>query len=625
VSLASGVVVGSYRISGVLGRGGMATVYGARHVDDGRPVALKILTGPLSEDPAFAERFRREGRLQASLEHPHVITVFEAGESEHGLFLAMRPVAGPSLATLVSERTLDAARALALLRQVADALDAAHAAGLVHRDVKPHNVLVGEGDEAFLGDFGLTRLGGATGITATGKLLGTVAYLAPEVIEGGEAVPASDRYAFAATLFECLTGTVVFPRRNEAAILFAHSNVPPPRISERRDELPAALDETFARALAKDPAQRPLSATELVDEVGERLAAAGAAALGPPPPAGARALESDTVEPLPVRRDAAPSNARRPVALWLALAALVGAAAGAAGFALIDGADDTAAGAVVPPPLRGTTILGSDLGEPGRTRDCRGRAVGPGSPSCTLVQSALPGAVIVVPSDGVIRRWGVRSARGELGLVVARSRTGGFGQLKRSRSEFVADDRVHLFDTDIAVRRGHLVGLLAVPGSGVGLRERAGASMHRWIPRLRGTQPPGRGPSEELLLRVEFEPGAQQREPRQVTGAEAAALPAGKIRARRRLRFSNGRPVEMRLVQIGPRFVLDELIGGRRTVRIDVPDFRVSPGARLLTFEVYAEAAPQQLGVYIQYVNEESSRILDHFFDVYPREIQFID
>ncbi|MCW3066890.1 MAG: serine/threonine protein kinase, partial [Solirubrobacterales bacterium] len=302
-------MVGSYEIEGPLGRGGMAVVYRARHVEVGRRVALKVLAGELGADPEFVARFRREGRLQAALEHPHVVPVYEAGESEHGLYLAMRLVVGSTLAVLMSERTVDGARGLALVGQVGEALDAAHAAGLVHRDVKPQNVLVGGADDAYLGDFGLTRVGGATGVTATGKLVGTVSYLAPEVVRGAEAVPASDRYAFAATLFECLTGTAVYPRRTEAAILYAHTSESVPRISRRRSELPPALDEIFARALAKDPGERPESARALVDAVSEVLAAAGAGALPPPPPPGADALDGTTVEPLPLP-EPPPSEAR---------------------------------------------------------------------------------------------------------------------------------------------------------------------------------------------------------------------------------------------------------------------------------------------------------------------------
>jgi len=286
VPLEAVTVVGSYRVDGILGRGGMAVVYSARHVELGREVALKVLAAELGSDPEFVARFRREGRLQASLEHPHVVTVYEAGESEHGLYLAMRLVRGSTLAELMRERALDASRALGLLRQVGDALDAAHAAGLVHRDVKPQNVLVGDADDAYLGDFGLTRAGGTAGITATGRLVGTISYLAPEVIRGDEAVPASDRYAFAAMVFECLTGTVVFPRRTEAATLYAHSSEPPPRISQRRPELPQVLDGLFARELSKNPDERSHSARGFVDAVGGLLEGAGVGSLGLPPAPG---------------------------------------------------------------------------------------------------------------------------------------------------------------------------------------------------------------------------------------------------------------------------------------------------------------------------------------------------
>src|SRR3954451_14331246 len=255
-----GTVVAGYTIEGILGGGGMSVVYSARDRELDRLVALKLLDAELGTDPAFVARFRREGRLQGSLAHPNIVTVYDAGESESGLYLALRLVPGATLAALMEEHALDAARALTLLRQVAEALDAAHAAGLVHRDVNPQNVLVGAGDHAYLGDFGLTRIGGAGGVTATGHILGTIAYLAPEVVRGDEATPASDRYAFAAMVFECLTATRIFPRRTEAAVLFAHTSEPPPRISARRAELPPALDVVFEHALAKEPGTRPATA-----------------------------------------------------------------------------------------------------------------------------------------------------------------------------------------------------------------------------------------------------------------------------------------------------------------------------------------------------------------------------
>jgi len=630
VKLEPGTVVASYRIEGLLGLGGMAVVYRAEHVELGRQVALKVLAGDLAADPEFVARFRREGRLQASLEHPHVVTVYEAGESEHGLYLAMRLVAGSTLAVLMSERTLGAERALALLGQVADALDAAHAAGFVHRDVKPQNVLVGDADDAYLGDFGLTRVGGASGVTATGRLVGTVSYLAPEVILGDDAVPASDRYAFAATLFECLTGTAVYPRRTEAAILYAHTSEPVPQISRRRPELPTALDDVFARALAKDPRERPGSARELVDAVRESLGADALRALGPPPPPGADALDATTAAPIgaiePVGR-ASPARAGRALVAWLVGAALVGACA-AAGVAAV--ADEGDSPAVAPAPLPGATVLGSSLAAPGRTRDCLGRAPTPSSPSCTLVQAGLPGRALVVPKDGVIQRWGVRSARGELALAVLRPLGAKAHQVARSENEFVTDDAPHVFDTDLPVSQGDLVGLVAVPGgSAVGVRPGVGgATTKRWIPVLTAERTPDRGPGtgldDELLLRVEYIPGGEPRRPRQVTGAAAASLPAGRVRTRRRLHYTNGRAVEIALVVLGDRFAFDEFIDGRRTARIDVPQFRPDQG-RIIELEVYAEDRPEQLGIYVEFNNDESARILDHFYAVFPREFQFVD
>ena len=334
--LATGSMVGPYRIDGMLGRGGMATVYAATHESLGRAAALKLLDPRLATREDFVRRFGREGRMQASLEHPHVVAVYETVEAEEGLFIAMQLVRGPTLATLIAGGALTAARALALLHQVADAIDAAHVAGLVHRDIKPQNVLVADGDHAYLADFGLTTLGDETGLTVTGDVLGTVAYLAPEVIRGDTATAASDRYAFAALAFECLTGSVLFPRPTQAAQLYAHTTEPAPRISTRRADLPEKLDAVFERALAKSPADRPGSASGIVRAVRAALGDELIAVLEPPVPLRSPDLDAagstaSAAVPIVAAGASAPGTERsskRP--LGLVLAAILAAGLGGA-------------------------------------------------------------------------------------------------------------------------------------------------------------------------------------------------------------------------------------------------------------------------------------------------------
>lgn len=603
----------------------MGVVYSATHVEFDRRVALKVLAEELSHSQEFVARFRREGRLQAALEHPHAVTIYEAGESDHGLYLAMRLVPGPTLALLMQERALDSTRGLQLLRQVADALDAAHAAGLVHRDVKPQNVLVGDSDDAYLGDFGLMRVGGAAGVTATGRLLGTIAYLAPEVIRGEEAVAASDRYAFAAMTFECLTGTVVYPRGTEAAVLYAHTSEPPPCASARRSALPSALDEVFANALAKEPSDRPRSARAFVDRIGGVMVGAGAGALEAPPLVAA-ALEATTVEPL-AHPTAHTQSRRRRIAPWIIAAVALAVALSLGGYAAFGG--DPGAADAAPAPLPGARVLGSDLSKPGQTLDCREHAVTPASPECTIAQTALPGATLVVPEDGVIRRWSVRSAHGELSLAGLRPRAGGASQFARSENEFAENDGTFTFPTDLAVERGDLLGLVVIGGSGVGARPVGGSTTERWIPHLGGSTrrpefPPGRGFDDELLLRVELVPGAKQRLPREVKGAAALSVPAGHVIARRRVHSGNGDPVELDVVATGNRLVLDELVDGQRAARIDLPGFR--PGGKVITLDVQpVEAIPDAVWIYIEYVAANSARIRSHFYGADPRGIDFIN
>ena len=278
-----GVELGGYRIESVIARGGMGVVYLAEHRRLERQVALKVLAPELARDSAFRERFLQESRLAAGLNHPNVIPIHDADEADGVLFIAMRFVEGPDLGELIAmEGPMPTARALALVSQVAGALDAAHARGLVHRDVKPGNVLVAEGEHAYLTDFGLTRLvvDPAAAFTAPGQFLGTVAYVAPELIEGSAVDHRADVYSLGCVLYECLAGEPPFAQDSELAVMWAHVQQDPPLASASRPELPTALDGVIARALAKDPDQRYQSCRELaqaalavsVDEASRLLA-----------------------------------------------------------------------------------------------------------------------------------------------------------------------------------------------------------------------------------------------------------------------------------------------------------------------------------------------------------------
>jgi serine/threonine protein kinase len=250
----------------------MGTVYRATQLSLKRPVALKVLAYELSNDPGFRARFEREGEVQAALDHDHIVSIYEAGETEHGLFIAMRLIQGCTLKDLIFSGELDPRRTLRLLAQVAHALDAAHDADLIHRDVKPQNILIGQGDHAYLADFGLIKAVDDHGpLTGTGQFIGTIDYVAPEQIQGDPATATSDCYALAGVMFECLTGQVPFLRPNEAATLHAHVLQPPPKLTEIRPDLPAEFDDVIAHGMAKDPAARPPTAVGLIMEAQRAL------------------------------------------------------------------------------------------------------------------------------------------------------------------------------------------------------------------------------------------------------------------------------------------------------------------------------------------------------------------
>jgi len=262
-----GTSVGIYEVRARIGRGGMGEVYLARDTRLGRPVALKVLAERFALDERFRERLVRESRLAASLDHPNVVPVYDAGEADGRLFIAMRYVDGVDLKALLRDAApLAPERVVDIAGQVAEALDAAHQRGLVHRDVKPSNVLLdqqGDRDHAYLADFGLTH-SPATAGPPDGQLMGTVDYVAPEQIRGDVVDGRADQYALGCLLFECLTGSLPFRDRSEVAAIFAHLEEPPPVASERHEALPPAVDAVLARAMAKEPDERFDSCRELV-------------------------------------------------------------------------------------------------------------------------------------------------------------------------------------------------------------------------------------------------------------------------------------------------------------------------------------------------------------------------
>src|SRR4051812_2867669 len=302
--------VGGYRIESFIARGGMAVVYRARDTRLNRPVALKVLAPELTENESFRKRFMRESQLAASIDHPHIIPIYRAGQFEDALYLAMRFVDGTDLHGLLARTgPLDLPLTVRVFDQIGSALDVAHEHDLVHRDVKPGNVLVdqhGGGPGRFhlyLTDFGLTkRIASLSGLTAPGHFLGTVDYIAPEQIAGRPADARTDVYALGCVLFEALTGDRPFDRETDAAVLFAHLHDRPPSVAAVRSDLPRVVDRIVAKALAKEPGGRYASCHELVADL--RALATKAAPTPPAPEPGGPAARRGAAgtESRPTRR-----------------------------------------------------------------------------------------------------------------------------------------------------------------------------------------------------------------------------------------------------------------------------------------------------------------------------------
>jgi serine/threonine protein kinase len=280
-----GTEIAGYTVESALGRGAMGVVYVARQRTPDRKVALKLISPAFATDDRFRRRFLREATAAAAIEHPHILPVYDAGESDGTLYMAMRLVDGQELRdTLQDSAGLSIDRAVGIVQQVGSALDAAHARGLIHRDVKPGNILVGrqadadEPDFCYLTDFGVSTWTSSTAatITATGQMVGTANYIAPEQIEGGRVDGRADIYSLGCVLFECLTGRPPFAGRAPAAILYAHIHEQPPRLGTIRPDLPPAVERVVDRALRKAPVERYASCRDLTHDL--RASTAGTTA-----------------------------------------------------------------------------------------------------------------------------------------------------------------------------------------------------------------------------------------------------------------------------------------------------------------------------------------------------------
>ncbi len=285
-----GSMFGKYKLTAVVGQGGMGEVYEAFDTSKDRKVALKILREQFSHDEQFRARFQRESHAVAILQEPHVIPIHDYGEIDGKLFIDMRLVRGRDLHELLREGPLEPARAVSIIAQVADALDAAHAEGLVHRDIKPQNILVTPNDFAYLVDFGIAETRGETRLTKTGTAIGSFAYMAPERFEDRPTTSAVDVYSLAGVLHEALTGSTPFVVSGFEQLIGAHLSAPPPRPSMVNPRVPAALDAVIARGMAKEPDDRYGSAGALARAAKRALSAASGSGTGTGPTALAQTM-----------------------------------------------------------------------------------------------------------------------------------------------------------------------------------------------------------------------------------------------------------------------------------------------------------------------------------------------
>ena len=265
--LPAGAVLGPFRIHTPLGEGGMGIVYHAERVSDGEQVALKVLKRELAEDEMYRRRFIREARALGEVHHPHLVRILDVGEAEGCPYLALSYVDGSSAEQRIAAGPMPLGEVLQLVSEVASGLDALHSSGVVHRDVKPSNVLLDREGRASLTDFGLAKGRDYTVLTRLGQVIGTLDYLAPELIKGQEATPASDIYALGCVTFECIAGSPPFAGKSVFQVGMAHLQEEPPDPCASRPDLPVAASAAVLQALAKEPSQRPATASAYAEQI----------------------------------------------------------------------------------------------------------------------------------------------------------------------------------------------------------------------------------------------------------------------------------------------------------------------------------------------------------------------
>lgn len=430
-AVAGGTLAGPWELGERIGGGGQAVVHRARHAATRAPAAVKLFHRSVWADRAFRVRFRRECDALTALRHLNIVPILDCGEDDGRGYLAMPLASGGSLAERLVAGPMRPAQALAVLAGVAAALDAAHAAGVLHRDVTPGNILL-DRDGPWLADFGIARRIDATVLTGEGELIGTAGYMAPEVIGGDRATPAADRYALAAVAFQALTGRRVFEAEGIGGVLYAHAHRRPPRPSEVAASLPRGLDEAMARGLAKDPRERPASCSALVASLSRGL--------GLGPDTGDAATRAMTRVQRPRRRRRV-RRALVPVLVTTAGLAALGGGAVALTAVLSDDAPPPAAAPAAPLPL---TVPSADGGE------LTGTPVAAGD----LPGDATPAGAMAADVGDDVRVTALR---------------GGWSALAPARAELSASD----YGVVPVIVGGRMIGTLAVPPLVVDLTGRA--------------------------------------------------------------------------------------------------------------------------------------------------------